>query len=101
MKFRFIPISNSKLENNFNWRLFKVIYFVLAAISGLIYSLTSSWYYTNCPLNELPWPEQKLLCTEFFAWEELVFSIIISLILFRVVFPLIEKLTLYIISESK
>lgn len=101
MKFNLIPVSSSRLENNFKWRLLKVVYFILGVISGLIYSLINSWYYTNCPLNDLPWSENKLLCTEFFAWEELIWSIVIFLVLFRLLFPLIERLTLYIVSEKK
>ena len=95
-----MPISSPRLENKMKWRFFKVVYFLLGGITGLIYSLFNSWYYTNCPWNSLPWSEQKLLCTKIFAWEELIFFILIFLILFRLLFPLIEKIALYIISGN-
>jgi hypothetical protein len=101
MKLKLIPKSDIKLESNLKWRLFKVIYFMLGIISAVIYSLNNSWYYTTCPITDLPWSEEKLLCTKFFAWEELLIVIIIAMLIFRILFPLIERLVLYIISGQK
>lgn len=101
MKLKLIPRSNIKLESSLKWRLFKVIYFILGLVSGVIYSLNNSWYYSNCPITDLPWSEKKLLCTEFFAWGELFIAIIIAMLIFRILFPLIEKLALYVISGHK
>lgn len=101
MKFKqlLIPKSNERLENSFKWRLFKVIYFLFAVVSGSIYSLINSWHYINCPFpsNNLPWAEEKLLCTKLFAWDELLGTIIVLLIIFRILFPLVEKTIIYVI----
>lgn len=101
MKFKqlLIPKSNEILENNLKWRLFKVVYFLSAVVGGVIYSSINSWYYTNCPFpsNNLIWAEEKLLCTELFAWEELLRTIIVLLIIFRILFPLIEKIVIYVL----
>lgn len=94
-----IPKSDERLEDGLKWRLFKVIYFLSAVTSGFIYSLINSWYYINCPFpsNNLPWAEEKLLCTKLFAWDELLGAIIVSIILFRILFPLVEKIIIYVI----
>lgn len=76
--------------------------FLSAVVSGLVYSLINSWHYTNCPFpsNNLPWAEEKLLCTKLFAWDELLGTIIVLLIIFRIIFPLIEKSIAYVLFKD-
>jgi hypothetical protein len=102
MKFKLIPKSNQKIESKLAWRFFKVIYFVVGSIGGgLVYSLINSWYYTNCPLTNLPWEEKKLLCTKYFAWGEFLLSVILILLILRIIFPFIEKLVMYVLFDNK
>jgi hypothetical protein len=103
MKFKLIPESNKLLESNQKWRLFKVVYFILGSIStGSIYSLINSWYYTNCPIASFKNGDfSSVGCVKLFAWDELLGAIVVTLIILRIIFPLVEKLTLYIINNEK
>ncbi len=83
------------------WRLFKTVYFITGSfLGGLSYSLLNSWYYTNCPEIKINPSQLEEFCLKFFAWEELFVCIFLSFIILRIIFPFVEKITLYIFYNS-
>ena len=99
MKINIIPTSDIRLEKNQIWRLVKVWYFTILSIgSWIIYSLLNSWYYTGCTLNDssISWEKRKEFCIKFFDYTELFFAILISIIFFRLIFPIFEKAVVYV-----